>query len=334
MRKNRKYPFLILLTIVLACLALFFAVKFFSALADKLDPQPTAYEEFIKERESREWQRTIKFNGKKYHVKSGLTTLMLLGVDNAGAEENAGKALGGYGRMDAIMLLLLNDKDKTITTLSISRDTITSVDVYNPKGEFLYAGNMQITLQYGFGDSPRRCCYLAKKCVSSLLHGMYIDGVMSMTMDAIPTVVDIMGGLKLTFNEDYSYIDPTYTKGRTVTLSGTEAEHFVRYRDKDQTGSNEDRVKRQIWVVEEMFTQLRSLGGATFVDEVMDKAGQYIESDISAENLKKLSSYKITGDMLKLPGKTEEKDNYDQFIYDEEALQQMIVDLFYEEVTD
>lgn len=333
MNRNRKYPFLIILTILLACLALFFAVKFFSALEDRLDPQPTEYEEFIKERESREWQRTIKYNGKKYHVKDGLTTLMLLGVDNAGSEY-AGKALGAYGRMDAIMLLLLNDKDKSITTLSISRDTITSVDVYNPKGEFLYAGNMQITFQYGFGDSPKRCCYLAKKCVSSLLHGMYIDGVMSMTMDAIPTVVDIMGGLKLTFNEDYSYIDPSYTKGKTVTLNGKEAERFVRYRDTNEAGSNEKRVKRQIWVVEEIFAQLRSLGGAAFVDDVMDKAGKYIESDISADNLKKLSSYKVTGDMLKLPGRSEEGEYHDEFIYDEEALQQMIVDLFYEEVKD
>ena len=331
MNRNRKYPFLIILTIVLACLALFFAVKFFSALEDRLNPQPSYYEEYIKERESREWQRTIKYKGKKYHVKDGLTTLMLLGIDNAGIENTT---QAGGGRMDAIMLLLLNDKDKSITTLTISRDTMTPVEVYGLNGEFLYAGTMQITLQYSFGDSPKRCCYLAKKCVSNLLHGMYIDGVMAMTMDAIPTVTDIMGGLKLTFNEDYSYIDPAYKKGSTVTLSGEEAERFIRYRDTDEAGSNEKRVTRQIWVVEEMFTQLRSLGGATFVDEVMDKAGKYIESDISAENLKKLSSYKITGDMNKLPGKSAEGDHHDEFYYDEEALQQMIIDLFYEEVKD
>ena len=330
MNRNRKYPFLIILTIVLACLALFFAVKFFSALEDRLNPQPSYYEEYIKERESREWQRTINYKGKKYHVKDGLTTLLLLGVDNAGSETSS----QAYGRMDAIMLLLLNDKDKSITTLSISRDTMTPVEVYGLNGEFLYAGTMQITMQYSFGDSPKRCCYLAKKCVSNLLHGMYIDGVMSMTMEAIPTVADIMGGLRLTFNEDYSYIDPSYTKGKTVTLNGADAEHFIRYRDIDEAGSNEKRVTRQIWVVEEMFSQLRSLGGATFVDEVMDKAGKYIESDISADDLKKLSSYKVTGEMLKLPGRSAEGDHHDEFYYDEEALQQMIVDLFYEEVAD
>lgn len=333
MNRNRKYPFLIILTIVLACLALFSAVKFFSALEDRLNPQPSYYEEYIKERESREWKRTINYKGKKYHVKNGLTTLLLLGVDNAGIE-NASHSIGANGRTDAIMLLLLNDADKTITTLTISRDTMTTVEFYDLDGEFLYAGTIQITMQYGFGDSPKRCCYLTKKCVSNLLHGMYIDGVMSMTMDAIPTVADIMGGLRLTLNEDYSYIDPSYTKGKTVTLNGADAEHFIRYRDTDEAGSNEKRVTRQIWVVEEMFSQLRSLGGATFVDEVMDKAGKYIESDISADNLKKLSSYKVTGEMLKLPGRSAEGDHHDEFYYDEEALQQMIVDLFYEEVAD
>ncbi len=327
MRRDRKYPFLILLTIVLCCLFLFFAVKFASALIDRLNPQPTNYEEYIKERESREWQRTIKYKDKKYHVKNGLTTLLLLGVDNANSGESS-------GRSDAIMLLLLNDADKTIRTLSISRDTITTVEVYGLDGTFLYGSDMQITMQYSFGDSPKRSCYLSKKCVSNLLHGMYIDGVMSMTMEAIPTVVEAMGGLKLTFAEDYSYIDPAFRKGASITLNGTQAERFIRYRDTEEAGSNEKRVARQTWLVEELFKQLRSLGGATFVDEVIEKAGQYIESDISADNLKKLSSYKVTGEMLKLPGKSVEGDHHDEFHYDEDALQQMIVDLFYEEVKD
>ena len=331
MSRGRRYPFLIIAVILLACLTLFFAIKFVNAVIDRFNPQDTSYEEYIKERESREWKRTITRDGKKYHVKSGLTTLLLLGVDNANTE-NTQSSIGTRGRMDAIMLLLLDDNTKTIQTLSISRDTMTTVEAYDLDGKFLYAGEMQITLQYGFGDSPRRCCYLGKKCVSNLLHGMTIDGVMSMTMDAIPTVVEIMGGLKLTFDEDYSYIDPAYKKGATVTLNGTQAEKFVRYRDINETGSNETRVARQTWLVEQMFTQLRSLGGATFVDEVMDKAGKYIESDISAENLKKLSSYKVSGEMLKLPGKAMEGDHHDEFRYDEDALQKMVIDLFYEEV--
>ncbi len=333
MRKNRKYPFLILATIILACLALFFAIKFANAVIDRFSPQPSGYEEYQKEVESREWKRTITYKGKKYHVKDGLSTVLLLGVDNTGTEY-AKDNIGANGRSDAIMLLLLDDKTKTIKTLSISRDTMTTVEAYALNGDFLYAGTMQITLQYGFGDSPRRCCYLSKKCVSNLLHGMYIDGVMSLTMDAIPVVTDIIGGLQLTFEEDYSYIDPSYTKGATVTLTGAQAERFVRYRDINETGSNELRVARQTWLVEQMFAKLRSLGGATLVDQIMDKAGKYIESDISADNLKKISSYKVTGEMLKLPGKAQAGDHHDEFHYDEEALQQMIVDLFYEEVTD
>ena len=334
MRKYKKYPFLILAAVILACLALFFAIKFAEALIDGRQtpqPQPSGQEDYRPETESREWKRTITYNGKKYRVKDGLTTLLLLGIDAEGAEKSK-TVPGTRGRSDAIMLLLLNDKTKTIQPLSISRDTITTVEAYGVNGEYLYTGTAHINMQWGYGDSPKRSNYLSKKCVSNLLHGMYIDGVMSMKMDAIPTVVDAMGGLKLTLNEDYSYIDQSYTKGAAVTLNGTQAESFVRYRDTDVAGSNEKRVERQSWLVEEMFKQLRGLGGSTFVDEVIDKAGQYIENDISAENLKKLSSYKVSEQMLKLPGQPVAGKYHDEFHYDEQALQQMIVDLFYEEV--
>ena len=86
--------------------------------------------------------------------------------------------------------------------------------------------------------------------------------------------------------------------------------------------------------MEQMFKRLGSLGGSAFVDQILDSAGKYIESDISAENLKKVSSYKLAGEIAKLPGKVSEGDHHDEFIYDEDALQKMIVDLFYEEVKD
>ena len=58
-------------------------------------------------------------------------------------------------------------------------------------------------------------------------------------MDAIATVVDAIGGLRLTFDQDYSYIDPAYRKGVTLTLDGNAAESFIRYRDKEELGSAE-----------------------------------------------------------------------------------------------
>ncbi len=330
MKKDKKYPFLILFAIIMACLALFFAVKFVEAVMDRLKPPKTAYEQYLEQAQTREWSKTITYKGKKYHTRRDLTTLLFLGIDNVQVTDPRGN-IGTGGRSDAIMLMLLDDTQKTISTLSISRDTQTTVEAYDHSGRFLYAGTMHLTLQYAFGDSAQRGCYLSKKAISNLLHGMYIAGTMSMTMDAIPTVIEAMGGLQLTFDQDFSYIDPAYKKGATVVLNGDQANHFVRYRDTDVSGSAEQRVNRMEWLVSQVFTKLRTLGGATFVEEVLDKASEHIYSDISADDLKKLTTYKYT-DAYTLPGESREGDLHDEFIYDEDALQELIVQLFYEPI--
>ncbi len=330
MKTNKRYPFFIALAIIMACLALFFAVKFVDALIDRFKPPKTPYEQYLEQAQTREWSKTITYKGQKMHTKRDLTTLLLLGIDNVQVTDPKGN-IGTGGRSDAIMLLLLDDTKKTISSFSISRDTQTTVEAYNHSGEFLYAGNMHLALQYAFADSAQRGCYLAKKAISNLLHGMYIGGTMSMTMDAIPTVVDAMGGLKLTFDQDFSDIDPAYKKGATVVLNGTQAESFVRYRDKEVTGSAEQRVNRMEWLAGEMFKNLSNLGGSTFVDEVLDKAKNYIYSDINVDDLKKLSSYKYT-EAYTLPGESKGGGINDVFIYDENALQELIVQLFYEPV--
>ena len=331
MRKNRKYPFLIAISIIMACLALFFAVKFVEALIARSEAPKTAYEEYLIQKEDREWPRTVKIDGVKYHIKDKQTTLLFLGIDNV---INEGLTMGKGGRSDAIMLLIMDDAAKTIKTLTIPRDTQTTIEVYNDAGTFMSAGRGHIALQYSFGDSPLRSSYLTKKCISYLLHGIHIDGTMSMTMDVIPTVVDTMGGLRLTFDQDYSYINPAYRKGVTITLDGAAAESFIRYRDSNELGSADKRSQRHEWVVGELFKNLRNMGGSSFVDELIEAAGDGIRSDISADDLLKISTYTYTGENYTIPGQTIEGAAHDEFYFDEPALQKQILELFYSPVSD
>ena len=329
MNRDRRYPFLILFAIIMACLALFFAVKFAEALIARAEAPKTNYEEYLQIKEDREWSRTVKIDGQKYRRKDKQTVLLLLGVDNVIATSQQG-TIGTGGRSDAIMLLVMDDVAKTIKTLTVPRDTQVLVEVYNDGGYFMYAAQMHITLQYAFGDSPLRSCYLTKKVVGDLLHGVYIDGTLSVTMDAIATVVDAIGGLRLTFDQDYSYIDPAYRKGVTLTLDGNAAESFIRYRDSDELGSAEKRAAKLEWLVGELFKNLRGMGGSTFVDDLIDKAGDHVYSNISAEDLLKISSYTYTGENYTIPGETKEGAYHDEYIYNEEALQKLILDLFYD----
>ena len=334
MRNSRKPLLFIVLSLVFALLFLFFAIKFVEAIVDRNKPSQSQTDPYSAPTNSavEELGNSVTYNGKKYHINRSITTLLLLGIDNTVA--NTGAEIGGGGRSDAMILLVLDDEKQTVQNLTISRDTMVNVDIYNKAGRFVASGESHINMQYDYGDSPKRSCYLTKKAVSNLLYGKSIDGCLSITMDGIKPIVDGMGGLALTFEEDYSYIDSRYTKGATVTLNGTEAEAFVRYRDTKSSGSAELRRERHAWFIGELFRKLRSMGGESFINDMLEKAADYIENDIDAASIKKLSQYRFNENQLSLPGKLNPGDDHDEFFVDQEALKAMVIELFYTPETD
>ena len=325
--KQRKIPLTTILTIVFGLIAVAAAALLLKELAQSHNSHAPSGST-LRSAEDSAWSSKVKYDGKTYEQKSGLTTVLLLGIDNSGDKDPL--IIGTGGRSDAIVLLVLNSKTQTTRILSISRDTITEVDMYDQKGDYITSGDMQINMQYAFGDSPRRSNYLTQKTVSELLCGRRIDGVLALTMDGIPAIGDILGGLTLTMDQAYSYIDPRYTQGATVTLNGEELERFIRYRDIEEFGSNEVRVARQNWLMEEVFHTLITRSLTNLVEEIMDKAAAYITSDLDAETLANIGKFELDPEELKLPGTSVQGDEHDEFYVDEKALQELLLELFYD----
>lgn len=282
-----------------------------------------------------EWGNRITYQGKQYRRNENLHTILFLGVDQDSESQwddyddpQAG-VIGNAGRSDVIILFILDDSTQTTTMLTVSRDTMTNVDVYDMKGNFAYSAVMQITMQYAFGDSPSRSLNLTKRKVSELLYGIRIDGALSMTMDGIEKVVDMLGGIELTMPQDYSYIDSRYTEGATVKLNGEDMNHFIRYRDTDVTGSNDDRMARQTWLIGAVFAELKRTGAMSFLQEIIDSDPEWLETDCDAELLKLLSKYTISDVKYKVPGETVAGELHDEFYVDEAALQELIINLLY-----
>lgn len=276
-----------------------------------------------------EWGGTITYKGTKYRRRTDVRTVLFLGVDNAYLSESGEDLVGNNGRSDAIMLFLVDTKNKTTELLTVSRDTITEVDMYDGVGKLVYSRPMHISLQYSFGNSAKRSCFLAQRTVSELLYNARIDGYFSLTMDGIPVIVEELGGITITLPEDYSEIDSRYTKGATVTLNGEEAERFVRYRNTEVLGSNEGRNERQSWFVMEMFRQMKEKGDLDgTVERLLDVAEDYIETDVDAETLKLLAGSTIT-ESYKVPGEVRQGQYFHEYYVDEEGLQELVVKLFY-----
>ncbi len=275
-----------------------------------------------------DWGTRVEYSGKTYERKDALSTVLFLGIDSERVEDPLGN-IGKGGRADTIILFVLDDKARTTTMLSVSRDTMMDVEVYSADGRFIYEGEMQLTMQYAFGDSARRSCWLMKKKVSELLYGIPIDGCMSMTTTGIEDIVQRMGGITLTMPEDYSMIDARYEKGATVTMDGKEAEHFIRYRDTEISGSNDTRMARQSWLIGELFHQLKANGGLSLLAQIVQEDPDYLETDVEAELIKKLSDYTLREETLKVPGETREGELHDEYYVDEEALKKLLIEMFY-----
>ena len=63
------------------------------------------------------------------------------------------------------------------------------------------------------------------------------------------------------------------------------------------------------------------------------KLQPYMVTNVTAERWKELSEYRISDEILKLPGTVREgKDGYAEVVPNEEKLREMIIHLFYEKV--
>ena len=309
--------------LLIALVAAFFLIKEI-ARSQKRDPSQATYRSI----EETDWGSRIKLNDKSYVQKDGLTTVLLLGIDDSKTPDPL--VVGDGYRSDALVLLILNDKTKTMQTLSISRDTITEVEMYDNKGVYFAKGTMQINMQYAFGESPRQAAYLTKKTVSKLICGRRIDAAAAVRMSGIPTIGDILGGITLTMDEDYSYIDERWTKGATFTLNGEELERFLRYRDIDEQGSNERRLARQEWLMQKLFDALGSSSKTALAETIFDKAADYIDTDLDADTISRISTFQMDPVGLKIPGKSVAGERHDEFYVDEEALQELLLEIFYD----
>ncbi len=314
------------------------AVRFFSPknvtdnVTDNVtEPQPSAYTSLTEytypEESAEDWSSTVIYNGKTYSRKSDVNTILFLGIDRE-ADSDLKDVAGGGGCADTIMLMFADENSKNIDILEISRDTITEVDVYNFDRDYLYSGDMQLCLQYSFSDSAKRGSLLTRDTVSQLLFGTEIDSYCSLTTKGLADIVDVMGGIELTFDQDYTYIDPAYTEGATIKMNSAEVDTFVRYRDTDTVGSNNDRMSRQAWFIKELIGVIKHSDCS--IADLYTAAGSELCSDMDAETMALFADYSINS-IKTVPGNSKAGELHDEFYPDMIALRELLIGYLYEE---
>ena len=276
----------------------------------------------------------ITYNGKKYVYNDHLSNYLFMGIDTRGNMEEAESR--NAGQADAVFLVSMDRVTKEVKVISIPRDTMTEIEVFSVSGKSLGLMENHINLQYAQGDGKTESCELMKTAVSSLLGDIPIHGYCSVNIDGLPVMTEAVGNVQVVIPDNsLSEINPEFKEGEEVTLTKDNVEQFVRYRDTGREQSALVRQDRQKIFIEAYMQKAQEQYGkdTSFVTRLYESMKSYMITNMGNDIFVKLLSAAQEGSasVYTLPGEGAQGDYFDEYHVDEEALQEMIVSVFYEE---
>ena len=284
---------------------------------------------------------TVYRNGKYYRYKDGMVNLLLMGVD-ADEKFSQPHAYGGDYQADVILLAALDTVNDEMTLISVSRDTMCDIAILEDDQRRQGVARAQIALSYAYGDGLTVSCELCREAVSTLFHGLEIDGYGAFFLGGVGKLNNALGGVTVTVPDGLPDIPAFYgmTPGSTVTLTGDQARAFIQWREEDAAG-NDGRMQRQKQFLLSAISQLRSQikSSPTSVLSLYNTVSDYILTDLDLSRIVYLATeaaaMRFDGEVLRVPtGEgTVSAQEHLELPVDEEGLTDLILSVFYEEFT-
>jgi LCP family protein required for cell wall assembly len=327
-KRKRTLRILVIALVIIALLAAgLYGVRFWE------NRQTSANSTSTEQSEEDDVQK-IRYNGKWYRLKENVQTVLVIGLDKF-EDQVSDSSYSNDQQSDFLMLLIIDDKDKTCTALQINRDAMADVPVLDITGDEIDTVNEQLALAHTYGSGSHDSCRNTVSAVSSFLYNTPIDHYISLTMDAVETLNDLVDGVTVTVLDDFSGVDDTLKKGEEVTLLGEHALNYVRSRYGLEDSTNAQRMIRQRQYMSALYKKILqySDNDDSFVVDATLKINNYMVSDCSISQLQTFAndaiSYEI-GDIQTIKGESVKGEKYMEFYPDEDALQEQIVQLLYE----
>lgn len=280
-------------------------------------------------------RETITYKNETYVKKGNLETYLIAGIDAPGKVEKVTE-YDGTGQCDVLAVIVRDRSTDQCKLLSIDRNTITAVKSLDNDGTYLDTTDIQISLAHAMGFDQQVRAENTVDAVSHLLGDQTIDGYAMVNMGAIQVVNDMVGGVTVTIEDDFSDIDPSMKKGETVTLMGEQAEKYVRSRKEISDGSNQNRMSRQSMYEEAFKPAFRNkcAEDSKFPLEVYHAMEDYMTTNISAKKFCRLAilmSDENQDEKVAISGTYGlDEDDWQTFTPDEDSLQEAILELFYQ----
>ena len=272
----------------------------------------------------------ISENGVNYTYDSSIVSILFMGIDSTDSDT--------MGQADSLQLYLLNREEKSIQVLSLSRDAMTDIRLFDVEHNDLGWDTQHLGLAYAYGSSPKNGASLTSQAVSRMLNDIPIVHFAAMDLSELKEVQNVVGSLEVQVpNDSLTDIHPDWTKGSTALIDADNVEDFVRTRDIKEDFSNSERMERQKAYLNAYVTKIRAMLKSDFDNTVskLYSVSQHMTTNISLEDIQTFAqmlleySYNEEEDFYTLPGKDQTGKNHDEFEIDKEQLNQLILELFY-----
>lgn len=282
--------------------------------------------------EEEEDYHEVIYNDQKYRYNTSVISILFMGID---AKDSAKK-----GQADIVQMLLLNRESKTIQVISLSRDIMTDIKLFDASHNELGWHKQHLALAYSYGSSKSSGCMLMAQAISRMIGGIPIANYAAMDLNTLTKVHNIVGELEVTIpNNSLLTINKEWKKGETITLTSENVEEYVRTRDIYTDFSNNSRMERQKAYGIAYLKKLKEMLENNFDETVRDiyNACNDMTTNIGFNDVKIFTEMILTynfdydNEYYMLKGDNVSGEIHDEFELDQDYLKKLIIKLFYKE---
>ena len=275
--------------------------------------------------------KEITVNGQTYQQRRKVRSYLFIGVDMQGEATGVDNYIQG-GQGDVQMLLTIDDLNRTWQILQLNRDSMVEVPVLGVQGDVVSSEFQQLCLAHSYGNGKESSCENNVNAVSDLLDKQEINGYFALNMDAIGILNDLVGGVTVTVNADFTAVDPTLVEGQQITLNADQATEFVRNRQNVGDETNLNRMSRQREFMKGLLNSIKGKD-VSFAQDIYNGLKDYTVTDLSEGAVSKIFTkiQKYTEkDILTIDGQQKVEDDHWAYYLDQDSLNNAIIELFYE----
>jgi anionic cell wall polymer biosynthesis LytR-Cps2A-Psr (LCP) family protein len=175
--------------------------------------------------------------------------------------------------------------------------------------------------------------------VSLLFYGIPIHGSVAMEMAGVEKLNDAVGGVTLTVIEDLTNRSKNLVKDKTLTLGGRDALIYVQYRNTKISESNSLRNRRQQQYLSAYYAVLKekTKENLSFPLRVYNIVKSNLVTSVTPDQILYLANAAFgcslsEDDMVSVTGTITMPGLHEEFRVDEEALLDLIMEVFYRTV--